>query len=500
MSFLFVNANCPHVFKREISEFKGRIELRAGDDNILLFYDENLWSSCNPILEKENETLIVSGWFINNSYKLNDIAWLYESLTEGKDISLILDDIVSGVFVVYFRSGEHKVVFTDPFAISPHYYLMDDNNRVIVSPSADEISAGIKDKHLSKFLDEQGHLFGRYTSYENVYRFVPGEYLSKLNDELKLERKNLNLTNKEFLNEEVFMLSRKINACFNKVETSVALSAGFDSRLIFATSSPEISYTWGPISSLDVKNAKILSNSRGVKHIHFDFRENEITEEARECCRFLFEGCVKDYNAQFYENYKFFARQSFAQNIAIDGYLGDVLQRGVYGTFSGKFGEVLKIFPYLTSVFLNSEDLIRRRYSKVSGDCIELVVDDFRERTKDLDCLDDLQKAIYYEFVYGRGLRYITTASVCMNGIFKTVVPTFASKYIFSTLVSNKFRDVICYSVFNEVWKHSPQLEKNMISEGFYSPATTPMLIPFKNFIGRFLTNYHPKHMNYTKK
>lgn len=74
------------------------------------------------------------------------------------------------LFVSMKQKGEMSV-FTDPFALSPHYYYIKDN-KLSLSPSPCVFTNEI-DHELNDILNAQGHLFGKYTIYKNVYRTLP---------------------------------------------------------------------------------------------------------------------------------------------------------------------------------------------------------------------------------------------------------------------------------------------------------------------------------------
>ncbi|MEW0240292.1 hypothetical protein AB0W03_21245, partial [Escherichia coli] len=129
----------------------------------------------------------------------------------------------------------------------------------------------------------------------------------------------------------------------------------------------------------------------------------------------------------------------------------------------------------------------------------DYVYADFLKKVSKVECIDSLQKITYYEFLYGRGLRYITTGAIVMNSCFKSVFPVFASRNIFNYLIKQRANDVLTYKVFYDIWKDENAFYRTMKSEGAYSPSMKPIFIPFANLLGRIITNFHPKYKNYTK-
>ncbi|EHN71536.1 hypothetical protein [Aliivibrio fischeri] len=428
---------------------------------------------------------------------MNNIEALFYEL-ESKSIKDVVDSMVAGIFIAGFCENDKLSIFTDPFGLTPHYYSLKEGMKI--SPSTKDINDLEIDIKKSEILEQQGHLFFNHTKYKNIYKIIPGDVFEVVNREATYINNGFKLEDDGKNVFDVPMLVKKLINCFPDCSLSTALSAGFDSRLLFMESNTKYTYTWGQSTSLDVVNGKVLAKSKGVEHLEFAFNSNLISESTKKICSYLFDGSVKDYNPQFYENYKYVNSKSKDKNIALDGYLGDVLQRGVYMTHGGKKGELLKLFPQFSHIMLSPDSLIKSRYSKVSDNLKELILSDYYEVSKNIMELDALQRVTYFEFLYGRGLRYITTASIFMNGIFKSIAPIFASRYIFSILVRQNSSDTLNYKTFNKIWSSSPELERNLISEGFYSPSTIPVLIPYMNLYGRLVTNLNPKYFNYTKK
>ena len=501
MSHLYFNTTVDNEINEIFSDTKSSDSISIDGNTIAIFYDDDLWKQQKPIVKENDRILLISGWFINSNYELNNINGMFDEL-KYRSIKEIVDDLIGGIFIaVYYSSGNFSI-FCDPFGLTPHFYSMNDD--IKISPSATDCTTnGHVNLDLSRFLEQQGHLFSKYTKYENVYKFIPGDLLElnvRKSNKINYKNNGFKIDCKEFNVADITVLAKKIVNSFSQSDISVALSAGFDSRLIFMESDAPYTYTWGQESSLDVINGKKLASMKGSKHTSFGFREHKISSKTEYICKYIFDGSVINYNPQFMENYKFVYKQSIEQNIALDGYLGDVLQRGVYMTHGGKIGEIYKLFPSLTVLFLDSKTLVNNRYSKVDQGLRNLVISEFESKTSNVEGIDELHKVTYFEFLYGRGLRYITTASIGMNGLFKTIVPVFATRYIFSVLVSQRARKTLNYTVFNKIWENTPQGERNMNSEGMYSPSTPRIFIPYYNLIGRLVTNFFPKYMNYTKK
>ncbi|WP_341488789.1 hypothetical protein WAX86_10795 [Photobacterium damselae subsp. damselae] len=498
MSHIYFNVECPYFSEVELLKSKSRIKFSFLDNSVEMFVDHKLWENKTPLYEKDNKLLFVAGWFINSDYELNNIEKLFADL-ENNNIKDIVDSLVAGVFIAGYYDHKQAVIFSDPFGLTPHYYSL--NQGVMrISPSTRDFSSNMINYDYSNILEQQGHMFYNHTKYDDVFKIIPGDLFEINNGIITYNNIGFKINDDGKSVCDIVELTNKLISCFPNNSLSTALSAGFDSRLIFMESNTKYTYTWGQETSLDVINGKKLAHKKNVNHLSFGFKDNIISESTEKMCSYLFDGSVKNYNSQFYENYKYVNFNSADQYIALDGYLGDVLQRGVYMTHSGKKGELLKLFPTFTTGNLTAEKLLEARYCKVDEKLRTLVVNDFHKVIENIYELDELQKVTYFEFLYGRGLRYITTASLCMNSIFKTIVPVFASRYIFSILVQQNAKDTLTYKTFQKIWMSTPKFERELKSEGFYSPSTYPLFIPYINFFGRLITNFHPKYLNYTKK
>lgn len=309
MSFLLLNDILPKSIEETVLQYKNKLEFSFGGDDCIIFYDGNDWDY-PPLINKNGVVLFVAGWFIGENNKRNDIHWLLEKISDLKEISDVLDLIESGVFIAgYFKNSEWSV-FTDPFALSPHFYSKKEMG-IKISPSAFNISSEESFcEEKNKILISQGHLFGNLTAFSDVFRFVPGDCIIK-KDEYDIITHNFgfNLKNPNEV-EEVFSLAAELVNSTPVSLQSIALSAGFDSRLIFCVSDPQYAYTWGPETSLDIVNANKLAKNRRLSNETFPFRRNKVSESDLTHCEYLFKGVVKNYNPQFFANYKYVANQS----------------------------------------------------------------------------------------------------------------------------------------------------------------------------------------------
>ncbi|RFU90117.1 MULTISPECIES: hypothetical protein [Citrobacter] len=495
MSFLAMNVDLAEELESLLSENKQKLFFDIIGNRVGIYYDCIDWYS-EPVIETDDSKIYLAGWFINEKYERNNLHWLKSELDVHGCIEKVSNKLLSGVFVCIYLKNNEVTIFSDPFSLSPHYYSFQ-GGELKISPSLHSFHQDI-DENLRNILNSQGHLFGKYTMFRGVYRFNPGDIIKYKNGVSNLINNGYQISS---CSAEIDVTTEALKLLSTTPSNlqSIALSAGFDSRFILSVSKPQFGYTWGPETSADVINGNKLANYSGIEYKSFSFVMNKVSEFDNKICHILFDGSVKAYNPQFFSNYRYVKNISRPYPIALDGYLGDVLQRGVYMTFGGRLGEFFKFFPSLTPLLMTPEKLLRKRYRKLNDEQFAFVYKDFCDKSKEYSSLDDLQKVTYYEFLYGRGLRYITTGAVVMNSCFKSVFPVFASRNIFNYFISKKAKEILNYSVFYKTWTNHDPFYRELKSEGAYSPKTKPILIPLKNFWGRVVTNYHPKHKNYTK-
>ncbi|HHF3113784.1 TPA: hypothetical protein ACPJ1N_003379 [Vibrio diabolicus] len=505
MSHLLVNSELSFEIKSLLCERKKNISnLDIQGLSLSFFYDPRDWEN-EPIIKDELSELYLSGWFTLNGKRNNivelkfEIDQKIEKMLKSNEFSEISSIVDNGSFIAVYVYRGMTFIFLDPFSLSSHYYNIDENKSILkLSPYPKFLECG-KDELLNDILNAQGHLFGKYTAFNNVYRLLP-------NDVIKIQNKKATLYSYPFLVSEPVLkpekLAQKMSDNISLLQPkalSLALSAGFDSRLIASICEPDFTYTWGPETSLDQVVSRKIAKHKGVEHLSFRFKSNKVKKEDIKLCDDIFSGVVTKYNPQFLVNYKFVSDRSVENHIALDGYLGDVLQRGVYLYPNNMRGELLKLFPFLMSRNESCFRILRSRYKMVSNKGFEEIYSDFIEKTKHLTDIDEINKVTFYEFLYGRGIRYITTGALVMNSMFKTVVPCFVDKDIFQMSIYEDSHDVLKYKYFNKIWKNNERFYRKIISEGMYSPETSPLLIPFLNLAGRIVTNKIPRFFNYTK-
>ena len=505
MSHLLVNSDISFEINSLLCERKKKISsLNVQGLNFSFFYDDRDWYS-EPIIKDEVSELYLSGWFALNGKRNNifdlklEIDNKIDGFLKSGELSELSNIVDNGNFIAIYVYRDMTFIFLDPFSLSSHYYNVDAQESILkISPYPKFLECD-EDALLVDILHSQGHLFGKYTAFSEVYRLLPNDVIKIQNKKVTLFSQPFRVSKPVLKPEEVARIMGDNISLWPSKDLSLALSAGFDSRLIASICEPEYTYTWGPESSLDQVVSKKIATYKNVEHLNFRFKSNKVNKDHVEVCDDIFCGVVTNYNPQFLVNYKFVSDHSVKHPVALDGYLGDVLQRGVYLYSNDMRGELAKLFPFLISKNDSCFRILRSRYKLVSNQGFEKIYSDFIEKTKHLVDLDEINKITFYEFLYGRGLRYITTGALVMNSMFKTVVPCFVDKEIFQISIYQDSKNVLKYRYFSKIWENNEEFYRKLLSEGMYSPATSPSLIPFFNLVGRVVTNKIPKFFNYTK-
>lgn len=454
-----------------------------------VLYSEQEWNS-PPIYEYEDNTFILSGWFVFRSSK-NDIEKFANAiLEEGVQV---VNDIEIGSFILYWKNQSETKIITDAFGVFPHYIDMK-SKKLRISPCIQDLF--IKDKHtenriLSNVLSKKHHLFGNYTLFDGIQRIDPGSVTTDAYSEKYYEIPSS-------LDISINNLGKEIDGIrkyWQKKECILPLSGGLDSRFILASTEFDSGFTYGPTDSPEMlitqKYADEFSN-----YLTFDYMsEPEYEYEEKILEEFAF-GLVKPIS-RLLTNYLFVKNKFPESKTFFEGYLGDVFQRGTFINFKGILGETFKIFPFVYKLFkFDSAWLMRRRYKELNNAEFQMVYSDFLSKTELLD-LTEYQKITFYEFIYGRGGRYAVFGSNILAAQLFTVVSPFTHKTIFSKLIRQNFCDAVSYKTMKSLWSICDDRYRNIKVESGYSPNTPRLLIPFIQIIYRLMFHIVPSRANY---
>jgi len=443
--------------------------------------------------EESKAYLRVSGWFIYKG-KLNDTESLFIDLI--KNNSEALKGISGGVFAALFSLGNDYFIFNDPMGLSNHFYLNDGAN-IYLSPTITVFERGDfflqNDPLTTSILHKVGYLFGDYTKYKNIKRMPPGSMLSctgVITSYIDL------LNEKRVALQELPGYFNELISKFPLSQRHIAITGGLDSRLILSAGKFEFGYCYGPVNSADRPIA------REFKSDFNRFEEFEFSSVKQNGCELslydeINETPSSQIKPEFVAAYRFAKELSPSTNVMFDGYLGGALQRGAWLHLGGILGELYRFFPYLYTLRkVSAKYIFSRRYKSLSDEEFSLLYNDFCEKTAALS-LDGYAKVTYYEFLWGRGARFINNGALLLNGQFRTIVPVFAMPVVFNSLVQEKFSRTIRYKTIGKVWERVGDKYKRVKFESGYKVSTANFLKPKIALIWRLLARYIPGFGNY---
>ena len=485
MKGFYINAcppNIPQVFKESLSSKKL-------SDQCIAVYKQGFQLSAN--------NLKIVGWFIYDG-KLNNIESLSNDLDE--DGFQALDNIEFGVYSgIFYTSGE-SYFFQDNLGLNFHYLHINENE-IIIAPTikAIEDSAQLKVSTLHEsFLSKRGHLFGSCTKYQNVTCLPLGAIVALSNGKIVKQRKLSEIIKKTHRSLECIpSMIRALIENIPEEQRSLALSGGFDSRLIISQSKMKSGYCYGPEDSADRPIARQFKSDFDNFH-EFEFDQNPATEIEAQIFYDLVESPQQYNDPQFINAYQTASKLTNESDFFFDGYLGDVFQRGTYLYFPGVLGELYRFFPSLYKISpFNAEQLLRRRYSNLNKEEFIALYESFCCETQNLN-LPDYNKVILYEAFYARGRRFISRGALSINGCFKEVVPVFMLPALQSIFAAQNYHDAVSFKNIKKIWKEVDLNYKTKKFENGYSLETPSFMMPKLALLYRLLIHFVPGFQNYS--
>jgi hypothetical protein len=272
------------------------------------------------------------------------------------------------------------------------------------------------------------------------------------------------------------------------------ISGGLDSRLVVTGNRFEYGYTYGPEDSGDRPIARQFADHFN-RYNEYEFHVCGTLEEEKPLLDSFFYG-VSDWMPQLLSSYHYSFSSANGAYAMFDGFQGDVLQRANHLKFGGALGSVLKLFPWLYKLGFSARFLMNNRNKAMSDESFEFMMADYEKRTAHLQA-DTYQKIVYYEFIYGRGARYVVNGGNITAGQMYTTIPVFLLQPIFDMMVSQNFADTVHYKQISKIWSEVPMRYRELDSDAGVGPMTPYWLTPFKNIFVRILTHYVPGYGNY---
>jgi hypothetical protein len=451
-----------------------------------IVYDPQNWPQ-PPCVQIENNIFIVAGWFIYKQ-QINPLTLLANDiLAHGKTV---LNDVLAGVFTLYWHSEKEQQVITDALGMSTHF-IDTQAEQLRIAPS---VKVLVKESHsinndMQSVLNKKNHLFGNFTLYNGIERLAPGSSTS-VNKQCSYF-KLYPAKSVEQLADDV----KRLTSFWPADSKILPLSSGLDSRYLLANGTFNYGFTYGPENSPE-RNIAGVYKTDFEHYLAFDYNQQPILPQEQAALDEMAFGTLKPI-ARLLTNYNYVAQYYQQAKVFFDGYLGDLFQRGTYINFKGKRGELLKLFPFIYRIInFKAKTLMRLRYKELSEQEFTILWQDFTKHTEGLP-LTDYQKVTFYEFVYGRGGRYTIFGSNVLAAQFFTVVSPFASRGVFDSFIQQDYKTAVNYQSLKKIWsKTALKYQKTKVESG-YTPQTHPMVIPAIQLVYRLMFHFIPSRANY---
>lgn len=491
MNGLYINTYPPtlsHSHKR----LDLTIEPWANDiTNISVVYRESKVESLHQYEDQDIRVTVTGLFFIGD--KLNPITELASTLkTAGIDGCHQI--IEYGVFtaVAVFKKQRLLVIFTDPLGLAANFYSF--TNGVTVTPSPSLIQSNTS-SHFDSFLTHQKHLIGKYTSKQDVYRLLPFEQLDLTTKTVKTSkswlRKDFDLTRiKDDLNDLAHALSNK--------KLCVALSSGFDSRLLAAVFRPALSYCWGPQQSRDIIVSKEISDILNIEITTFPLPTSPTPQDRYLYQLYCQDNCIQ--NIRVFSGYHSAHQTTKYSDVCLDGYLGDVFQRGTYFFGKGLAAEARKLIPAFNRLSTPTT-LLKSRYRKIwkNQALRATLLQEYNNFLSTHNLPNTISSVVAFDYLWGRGLRLIGTGGPGANSYYNQVITPLSSPRIVTCLLKTSPEYFYRLHIFKEIWQavEVDEAITRIKSEHYFSPKTPRSLIYVISLVGRILVNFVPGFGNY---
>ncbi|ODB36800.1 hypothetical protein BB427_01950 [Pseudoalteromonas sp. BMB] len=487
MRGLYVNANLdslPHV--KSFTEKHSRVLLLPRFNGCLI-YSEREWQA-PPVIQVDGHELYVAGWFVYKSKRNALSELLHDLITNGIEVLKALE---AGSFVGLWVSNGKLQVINDPFGLSSHY-IDKLSAKLKVAPAVRPLLSEHKiNAEMQDVLAAKQHMFGNFTLYDGIERLEPGAVT-----EVGCTEKYIDITKPSTVTlEAVSGEIERLVDLWPKTERVLPISSGMDSRLILASSEFSYGFTYGPEGSPEREIAQQYAPLFD-EYYGYEYKLGAGLENEAEIIAEMSHGLLNPIGGLL-SNYDYISQKFCKASAFFEGYLGDVLQRATYITPKGWKGELYKLFPLIYSLFsFSAETILKARYSGCNARSLSKLLADFDEKTKHLN-LTDYQKVTYYEFLYGRGGRYVIFGSNVMAAQCFSVIPPFASVGIFSAYINQNFSDAFRYKLLKNVWACTEDRFKKVKVESGYTPMTHHIFIPPVQLLYRVLFHLIPSRANY---
>ena len=466
-------------------------------------------------------TLAGAGWFIfrGRAGNLADFAEAFLRARTDEERRVMLREIAAGAFVILILQGDERWVATDPFGLHPHYHMTDDPLATI-APSPYFLTRGgtdatRRDDVLSRALGLQGHLFGNYTAYHGIERLPPGtllgprapstgsvaEVAAALAEAGMLRPEGARMspagaggrgrkqaattptalryydyapqTGMPPVDEETgaVLLERLRHVLhgFGERPRILPLSGGLDSRLLLGLGDLDYGYTFGPPLTGDRPIARRFAHHFS-DYQEFSFLDLDYPREMRQAGYLLLHGVCAQPFVELLPAYRRLFSRWGESGVFLDGYAGDVLQRGTLLTWGGRSGGFAKLFPRLGRRRFDPLRLLDRRYPLLEPPARALLHETFHWEMDPWE-IDPFRKALLFELIHGRGARHALNGGTILSGQYFTAVQPFFIPVVFRTLWATDPRDLTSYRALSSLWRGMPRELANVRTYSGFKPV-----------------------------
>ncbi len=457
-----------------------------------------------PILkdEKKDLTIAGSGWLLLQG-KLGNLRALADGFlsatdaltadgvllptTSGEALRAWVNQIEAGAFVVLILRGSERWLLTDPFALHPHYHRTDDPLKEIApaprfllppprgdarstrggrdssgSRAAEEIISGFSGSHkavdpsLFRGLERQGHLFGNYTAFRGIERLSPGMLYGPQGTLSYFDYGAAELERPAEIGPSLLASMQGVLDQLQPRPRLLPLSGGLDSRLLLILGKMDYGYTYGPRHTGDRPVARRFAGGFG-EYEEFSLLDLDYPQELFTAGRHMFEGvCAKPFLELLPVYRRLHQRWGSRSPLFLDGYCGDVLQRGIYLTWGGVRGSLAKLVPYLGRRRFDPHRRLDERYPALDDPIRRLLHESFDRESRSW-AVDPFRKVTLYELLFGRGARYTLNGGTILSGQYFTPLQPFLFHDAFRLLWSLDLADVTSYKALRQIWLGLPK-------------------------------------------
>ena len=256
--------------------------------NQKFFFDYDLgWKK----ISHKDSLIIYKGYLYNNNFS-NIIKNIFKVKNKKNYIKKL-----DGLYAFVVKKKDKVIVAVDKISSIPIFFQID-KNQIIVSNKTTLIQKFKKNKVLKSSLTSffmSGYTVGNSTIFEDIKRVEPGSFFEstkkkifKMSKYYEFEpwkyKKNVNLKSlqKKYDKINLRVFQKIKNYCeYNNTGIAIALTAGYDSRLMIAMLNKLkfknlICFTYGIKNNYELKAAKKISKFLNIQHIFVEINNSKL--------------------------------------------------------------------------------------------------------------------------------------------------------------------------------------------------------------------------------